>query len=111
MHPLVHRKGSAPLGAVYIGRPGDWGNPFRLDDPSNPHERRICIHRYATWLSNGGPTTRALIARARRELVGKPLACFCAPAPCHGDILARVAEGMEPLAAFAVLYADRENTR
>jgi hypothetical protein len=37
-----------------------------------------------------------LIERARRELKGKRLGCYCAPKPCHGDVLARVAEGGTP---------------
>jgi hypothetical protein len=27
------------------------------------------------------------------ELEGKVLACWCAPQPCHGDVLSRLAEG------------------
>ena len=31
------------------------------------------------------------MARVRDELSGKRLGCFCAPLPCHGDVLAEIA--------------------
>ena len=33
------------------------------------------------------------IVEAARQLRGKVLACFCTPLPCHGDILADIADG------------------
>ncbi len=39
---------------------------------------------------------KELIEAARTELRGKRLGCWCAPLPCHGDVLSRVAEGGEP---------------
>lgn len=50
-------------------------------------------------VGTGLPYTRAsrdLVEAARRELKGKQLACWCAPLPCHGDVLAAVADGEEP---------------
>jgi hypothetical protein len=32
------------------------------------------------------------IVRACRELKGLRLGCFCAPEPCHGDVLAEIAD-------------------
>lgn len=31
-----------------------------------------------------------LVAKAKRELRGKVLACWCKPAACHGDVIARI---------------------
>ena len=74
---------------VYIGRPGPWGNPFRIGEDGSRDE---VIARYETWLAS----QPGLVARARRELAGKVLGCWCAPLACHGDVLARVANGGDP---------------
>lgn len=74
---------------VYIGRPSKWGNPFILKDE---RDRVSVLEQYRKFLM-GRPR---LIVDARRELKGKRLGCFCAPKACHGDVLARVADGGEP---------------
>lgn len=76
---------------VYIGRPGPWGNPFKLERESES-DRAACLAQYEAWLL-GQPE---LVARVRRELRGKVLGCWCAPRLCHGDVLARVANEEVP---------------
>jgi Domain of unknown function (DUF4326) len=76
---------------VYIGRPSLWGNPFS-HLPRSAAEilvptREEAIRRYEGWIL-GQPD---LVLRAKRELRGKVLGCWCAPMPCHGDVLARIA--------------------
>lgn len=86
-HPLVvHCKRSRY--DVYVGRPSPWGNPFRLTKES---DRDLVVQRYESWLL-GQP---ALVAKARFELAGKVLACWCAPKACHADVLARVANEVD----------------
>lgn len=82
--PKVHNKraGTAPADAVYIGRPGPWGNPFVIGKDGS---REQVIEKYRTSL------TPELIDRARRELKGRDLICWCAPAACHGDVLIEIA--------------------
>ena len=86
-----------PLGdAVYIGRmnprrglpASPFANPFRIgrDGP-----RGAVIEKYRVYFWQ----RPELIARARSELRGKTLACWCAPLPCHGDILLAVANREE----------------
>jgi len=93
-HPLVvHCK--RQKFDVYIGRPSPWGNPFTFK--SGTLAQSVVpvgevLARYQEWLL-GQPD---LVARARRELAGKVLGCWCAPKRCHGDILAAVANG-QPL--------------
>ncbi|MEU6721661.1 DUF4326 domain-containing protein [Nonomuraea sp. NPDC046802] len=81
-HPLVvHSKRSHY--DVYIGRPSKWGNPFVIGRDGN---REQVIARYEQWL-----TEQPQLLAALHELTGKILGCWCAPRPCHGDVLARLA--------------------
>ena len=74
--------------AVYVGRPSIWGNPFVL---GRDGDRKEVIRKYIAWLN----TQPALKQRARRELAGKNLICWCAPLACHADVLLRVANTKE----------------
>jgi hypothetical protein len=69
---------------VYIGRPSKWGNPFVV---GRDGAREQVIARYEQWL-----LTQPHLIAALGELTGKILACWCAPQPCHGDVLARLAD-------------------
>ncbi|XAI97208.1 hypothetical protein [Dolichospermum phage Dfl-JY45] len=69
-----------PDGAVYIGRPSPYGNPFAI---GRDGDRAAVISKYREWLAD----RPALIAQAQRDLVGKALVCWCAPEACHGDVL------------------------
>jgi hypothetical protein len=69
-----------PEDAVYIGRPGPFGNPFVIGEHG---DRAAVIAQYRAWL----PTQPALVERMQRELPGRDLVCFCAPLPCHGDVI------------------------
>lgn len=81
-----------PADAVYIGRPSKWGNPFghkasAVAGTTQVETREDAIAQYAAWLE-AHPEVRAA---AQRELRGRDLVCWCAPLPCHGDILLQVA--------------------
>jgi hypothetical protein len=69
---------------VYIGRPSKWGNPFQIGRDGT---RAEVLAKYREWLS-GQPQLLAAIG----ELRGKTLGCWCDPAPCHGHILAKLAD-------------------
>jgi len=69
---------------VYIGRPSKWGNPFTIGKDGT---RAQVIERYEEYLL-GSPDLMAALP----ELMGRVLGCWCAPKPCHGDILARYAD-------------------
>lgn len=68
---------------VYIGHPSKWGNPYTNRKISR--EEKIQLHREYI-LSNS-----ELINEIKQELKGKILGCWCSPMPCHGDILAEIA--------------------
>ncbi len=100
--------GGMPAGAVYVGRPTKWGNPYRLDlytfqhadgnqAPFNELEaRRMAVRDFEHALRCGMlPVT---VEDVRRELRGKDLACWCPPgAVCHADVLLEIAneEGLD----------------
>lgn len=75
---------------VYIGRPSKWGNPFTIGKDGSRDE---VIAKYADWIK-----TQPELLAALPELEGKILGCWCAPQPCHGDILKSLAatEGTTP---------------
>jgi hypothetical protein len=90
------------LPAVYVGRPGKWGNPYSFEkDNDHPYSigqaRLASVRTYAAWLEgapqevavNGPPPTREEI---RHALQGKNLACWCKLGePCHADVLLAIA--------------------
>lgn len=77
-----------PADAIYVGRPSVWGNPFKL---GRDGDRDTVIEKFRVWLENK-PDIQAAI---RRELGGKDLVCFCAPQPCHADVLLAIANPSE----------------
>lgn len=80
------RDPNVPTGAVYVGRPSKWGNRFKLRYSDDADRQRV-IAEYRWWLTSD--TERC--ARAKRELRGKHLVCWCAPAPCHAEVLLEIA--------------------
>ena len=85
---------------VYIGRagkglPGYFGNPIvpgrqclvcRRVHPTK-QATLACFEQYATKRVETDPIYASRVA----ALSGKRLFCFCAPSPCHGDILEKLA--------------------
>jgi hypothetical protein len=71
-------------GAVFIGRPSVWGNPFVI---GRDGDRAEVVLKFENYIR----AKPALMTRARTELRGKNLLCFCAPRACHGDVLLRIA--------------------
>lgn len=68
-----------------IDRRSEWGNPFEIPDDG---DRSTVIANYAEHYL---PHKPSLLTRIH-ELRGKALGCWCAPEPCHGDILKERAE-------------------
>lgn len=71
---------------VRIDRATVWGNPFRVGTHG---DRTYCISEYRKYILSKPD----LIARAKSELRGKILGCWCKPAACHGDVLLEIANG------------------
>lgn len=68
---------------VYIGRPSKWGNPFEV----RSYGRDGAVAQHAIWFQRQPELMESL-----HELKDKTLVCFCHPSPCHGHILARLAD-------------------
>ena len=87
-----------PDSAIYCGRSmsrrhlrrSPFANPFMLPRNANADERAENIACYERWLM----MQTALLAKLH-TLAGHDLACWCAPLPCHCDVLVRLANGAE----------------
>lgn len=92
-------------GARFIGREWGWerhfGNPFtHMNVPGTVRvgSREEAIARFRTWLDG---TSDQDVQQKRRQWIldnlhtlrGRDLMCYCAPLPCHGDVLAELAVG------------------
>lgn len=103
-----------PEGAVYVGRPTIWGNPFtkKLALESGYATEETCsafvVECFSDWLGPSqsgrdwwsGPESdeaKAAIQNNIGQLRGKDLACWCRlDQPCHADVLLKLAN--EPAA-------------
>lgn len=74
---------SCPKDAVYVGRPGPWGNRFIINRDG---DRETVVRKYREWLM-----TQPHLLKRLPELRGKDLSCWCAPLPCHADVLMELA--------------------
>jgi hypothetical protein len=71
-----------PADAVYVGRPTKWGNPYFIDVDGSREE---IIEKYRIYLETSD------LREDLHELKGKDLVCWCAPLPCHADVLLELA--------------------
>ena len=71
---------------VCIDRSTKWGNTFIIGKDGT---RAEVIEKYREWIKNQPHLMSAL-----PELRGKKLSCWCSPLPCHGDVLAEMANAL-----------------
>ena len=77
---------------VYIGRPSVWGNPFGVAKDKTRAKVIVdtnedAVACYEAWVLEQPD----MIAKIKWELKNKTLGCWCAKTPCHGHVLARIA--------------------
>lgn len=91
-----------PEGAIYVGRPSRWGNPFVVGRDGT---RAECVERYKMLLAGYLCISESAEHVAEQERVlryarknisklrGHDLACWCRldGKPCHADVLLEVA--------------------
>jgi len=108
-----------PEGAVYVGRPTRFGNPFEIA-PAAFHRggpldmwavefggRRLsrwddrtaaradATDRYARWIRE--PERADTLRLFRALLAGRDLSCWCPPGqPCHADVLLQLVNEPTP---------------
>lgn len=67
---------------VFIGRGSKWGNPFPMKNKSKEERDRVCDLYEDYFLKSD-------LVNHLEELKGKKLGCYCKPARCHGDFIAK----------------------
>lgn len=85
-----------PEGAVYVGRPTKWGNPYKVGQAVGPHAYPMSAFEardnYRAWLESCNEYSTISEAVAKQELSGKDLACWCPlDQACHADVLLEIA--------------------
>jgi len=105
-----------PEGAVYVGRPTKWGNPWQVggdaqivmrDTPKGEVQRlslvrmwpALVVSLYRLYITHASIYDIGLDAKRLdlSELRGKDLACWCPlSSPCHADVLLELANAGEP---------------
>lgn len=108
LHRTRRKNNRTPAGAVYVGRPTIWGNPF-ANRARIGHKRSVIL--FAAWLRGecspgilkaaGFSRAEAATLERRRtqllnrlpRLVGKDLQCWCPTTSewCHADVLIALA--------------------
>lgn len=83
-----------PAGAVYVGRPSRWGNPWRVRrGPRNAYRvtlPSIAVDRFRKSFAELAPLGFF------EPLRGHDLACWCPlDQPCHADVLLELANPEE----------------
>ncbi len=88
---LNRRDSGVPSGAVYVGRPSRWGNVYKIGRDGT-RAGVLQLYREWLWFSDNG----AFRQKVKEQLRGKDLVCWCAPGPCHADVLLEVANESRP---------------
>lgn len=113
-----------PAGAVYVGRPSRWGNPYRRESYDGWPEDQISslmVDDFRGLLDGRWPGHQPYPAadEIRRELGNATaLACWCAlDQPCHADVLIdllglrELSSPAERLGAVPLELAGRDDVR
>ena len=87
-----------PEGAVYVGRPTRWGNPWRAEKArevgyqgTDAEIAEMCVGMFRNAMHARLPAVGDMPDRLH-ELRGKSLACWCRlDQPCHADVLLKIA--------------------
>lgn len=82
----VRDVGKKLKGAIYVGRPSQWGNPYEIGKDGT---REAVVEAYRDYLEMMLAEDPSFLAPLR----GKDLICWCTPEPCHADILLEYANG------------------
>ena len=84
MPNVYNKRNTYPADAVYVGRPTQWGNPFKVGRDGTRDEVIKQFEGYAYQMLKQKPDWLV-------PLRGKDLLCWCFPEACHADVLVRLA--------------------
>ena len=93
-HKVVHILNARKQeGGTYVGRGrgSKWGNPFKVT--TGRFARQRACAQFKQYIKS----KPALIERAKRELGGKDLVCWCSPLQCHAETLADLANPIDTI--------------
>jgi hypothetical protein len=80
------------LPIVYVGRPGKYGNPYKVGDKNDMDEvvtAEMAIKYYEFYLKR---KFKESLPEFLKPLKGKNLSCWCKVGdPCHADVLLKLA--------------------
>lgn len=93
---ILNRKtDTIPDDAVYVGRPGKWGNPYthleRSEGQYKVSSRDEAIESYEKYIQYRIDTEPDFLNMLVEELNGKDLVCWCSPKRCHAEVLLKYA--------------------
>ena len=86
MATVLNKRFAGNSKGIYIGRGSKWGNPYKIKDYSDPNDRAQVIELYRKNVLPRFSTEELAV------LKGQDLLCYCAPQPCHGDLLLEAAK-------------------
>lgn len=85
-----------PAGAIYVGRPTGWGNPFKVIPGGISLTAGGVVEMYRYSLEENETEWAKWINEHLDELRGRDLVCWCPlDQPCHADVLIELCEVTE----------------
>jgi len=81
---VLNRRNNPIEEGVLVCRPTRFGNPFKIGVDG---DRAEVIQKYREWLLS----QPELVSAVKSQLRGRHLICWCAPLPCHADVLLEIA--------------------
>ncbi len=105
-HPILNiERGPVGKDAVLIARPSPLGSPYAVGPDG---DRDAVIEKYRVWLDARIAERDPVVCTALLGIrPGQPLACHCAPARCHGEV---IVDALESGRVDAALKSERPPT-
>lgn len=91
---LNTRTDKITLGSKYVGRPSPWGNDMTIKELKVlfPNYTLAELHQAAVdWFREYAKERLKREPDWLKPLIGHDLVCWCAPLPCHADVLLELA--------------------
>jgi len=93
MKILNKRRDPIPEGAVYVGRPSPFGNPFVIGKDGTREE---VVGKYRRRFEELTQTDPEFVLELEKLRSATGLVCWCAPLGCHASVIAEYLEKTLP---------------